>query len=395
MKQMGRIDRPKSVLKTGQPSHKVVLFEQDTSYYFQKGNYYHQKNNLSKALIFFRKAIELDPKNAINHYNLACLLSKTNQLKEANRIFKHILCRLDPEMIECHFLMAVNYGVLEDLDSARQSLLKYLEHSPEGEMAEEARELIYVLEEEGGVSTGPAEALSIRENEAVRRELAAQNPALVRKRLAEEPCFYRMLLWGLYQGGDKLKYEILSLLGEVSTPEAEVILRDFAANPWLKERFRQAALLTLKNMIPEAQCSIYREGHFVEVNLGSYPLDAPVWKPEWQKVLDCTMENMRRNAHYEDDFFEDVHAIWLDYLNHVYPKVPRIIKPEAWGAALEYSLARFHFLSLTQKDLAIEYGVATSTVALKFKAINRVLQIDHKAYRNMLAFLARRDREKE
>lgn len=392
---MGRIDRPKSVLKTGQPAHKIILFEQDTSYYFQKGNYYHQKNNFSKALLFFRKAIELDPKNAVNHYNLACLLSKTNQLEEANRAFKHILKRLDPEMVECHFLMAVNYGILEDLDRARQSLLNYLEHSPEGDMAEEARELIYILEEESETATGPAEALSGRENEMIRRELATQNPALARKRLAEEPEFCRMLLWGFHQGGDELKYGIVAFLGKTAAPEAEALLREFAANPWLKERFRQSVLLTLKNMVPDAQCRIYREGHFVEVNLDSYPLAAPVWKLEWQKVLDCTIKNMRRNAHYEDDFFEDVHAIWIDYLNHVYPKVPRIIKPEAWGAALEYSLARFHFLNLTQKELAADYGVATSTVALKFKLINQALQIDQKAYRNMLAFLARQDREKD
>ena len=139
---MGRVDRPRMVIRTGEPADKVVLFQQDTNYYVEKGSYYHQKNKLSKALLFFRRAIELEPKNAISHYNLACLLSKTSRLEEANRVFSHIVQNLDTKMTECYFLMAINYGLLEDLESAKKYLQKYIDLSPEGEMAEEARELV-------------------------------------------------------------------------------------------------------------------------------------------------------------------------------------------------------------------------------------------------------------
>lgn len=50
-------------------------------------------------------------------------------------------------------------------------------------------------------------------------------------------------------------------------------------------------------------------------------------------------------------------------------------------------------MNLTQEELARAYGVSPSSVGRKYKQINALLKIDQKAYRNMLAFLVRHDRE--
>lgn len=392
VKLLGRVDRPKGILKTAGLSGKIIPFVQDSNYYFQKGSYYHQKNKLPKALIFLKKAIEIEPDNAHHHYNLACLLSKTSQLKEANRIFRHIVKNMDPKMTECYFLMAINYGLMEDLARTKQYLRKYLQLTAEGDIAEEARELLLNMEEEECDDCD----ITNQDNDALEQAISSLSDDQLRERF-QDKSFQLALQWGLYQGSDGLKERIIRFYGTLQHMKADLCLREYVISPWVKERLRQIALLELKNKMPDGNdgnCRVYSDGRITEIDLSSYPLLAPVWRDEWQAVLDCVFENMRKSPYYGEEFFEDIQAIWLDFINHVYPNMPRISKAQAWSAGLEYCLARFHFLGLTQKDLARDYGVSPTSVSRTYKQINRMLHIDQKAYRNMLSFLAHHDRER-
>ena len=392
VKELGRADRPRGILKTDHRSSKVVPFVQDASYYAQKGAYYNQKNKLSRALLYLQKAVEAEPDDPVNHYNLACLLSKIDRFKEANYIFKHIVQNMDPELTECYFFMAVNHGLMEDLLEAKRCLLKYLHASPEGDMAEEAEDLLLALEDEDD-SEAYNRGLSAAENEALLGLIGNLDKVRFKERLLEDEDFLRTLQWGLYQGGDLLKEAIIRLYGEADSETARESLVEFAANPWVNERLRQIVLLELKRANPAGRCRIYKDGRFREITLRDCPPPAPIWEGKWQQVLECTFANMRRSAYYSEEFFDDAEAIWLDFINQVYPQGPRVDRPQTWAAGLEYCLARFHFLGLTQKELAAAYGVSTASLRRKFSEINQVLQIDRKAYRNMLTFLTDREGE--
>lgn len=389
---MGRVDRPKGILKT-ELTGKIIPFEQDSNYYFQKGNYYHQKNKLSKALLFLKKAIEIEPGNAENHYNLACLLSKTGSLAEANEIFRHILRKLDPAMTECYFLIAINHGLMEDMDGARKYLLKYLHVSPEGDMAEEAHDLLTAMDEEEVDHPAGDNEFTVQESAAIEEAISGLSTEQLRRRF-EEKSFRQALQRGLYQGSDSLKEQIIRLYGKIHYHENLSHLHDYVVSPWVKERLRQIALLELKNISPAENCRIYSDGRIIEVNLCSYPLLAPTWREEWQEVLNLTFANMRSNSYYGEEFFDDAQAIWLDFVNNSYPAMPRIRKPQAWAAGLEYCLARFHFLSVTQKELAADYGVSPVSISRVYKVINDLLHIEQKAYRNMLTYLAHQERDR-
>ena len=368
----------------------MIPFRQSADYYMQKGTYYNGKNRLSKALLFLQKTIEIDLNDPQNHYNLACLLSKTGNLSEANLIFEHIVEEMDPELGECYFFMAVNYGLMEELELARKYLLKYLELDPEGDMAEEAEDLLYAIEEEDEL-VASSRGLGPEENEAMQSLVEELKGIRFKARLLEEKELLQTLKRGLYGGSDMLKEAIISLLGDTACTVAGKCLADFAANPWVNERLRQVALLELKRIAPGGKFRIYSEGRFREVQLHNHPLPAPVWQEGWQKVLECTIANMRRSRYYSEEFFEDVEAIWIDFINRSYPDGPRVGKPQTWAAGLEYCLARFHFLGLTQKELAGAYGVSAASVGRKFTEINSVLDIQQKAYRNMLSYFSRRD----
>jgi tetratricopeptide (TPR) repeat protein len=362
----------------------VVPFERDAGFYLQKGMFYYQKNKPDKALRFFQKAVSVEPKNPFNHYNLACMLSKLGRLREANRIFLHIVNEMDETLADCYFLLAINYGLLEDLEKSREYLMRYLHTEPDGDMSYEAMELLDAIDED--VSFEELPAYSERDL-FMDRVLETGNAEDLSKLYSNSRGFRKALNNRLYHGSDEFKEEILRFYGVLGGDMARRVLREFVRNPWIKERFRQLALLELKNLGEREKVQVFQNGKLREMNLESYPIKMPVWRKEWQQVIDCAVKNMRKSNCYEEGFFDDVQAIWLDYINTVYPETPRIIKKETWAAALEYSLARFHFLSLTQKELAKEYGVSIASISLKFKEINRALCLDEKAYQNMVTYL--------
>jgi tetratricopeptide (TPR) repeat protein len=366
------------------PEKKIVPFQRDARYYYNKGTLYFQRQRFEKALMYFRKAVEMEPQNSLHYYNLGCLLSRMGQLREANRIFKYIVEELDPDFTECIFLKAINYGLLEDFEKTEQLLRQYLRVSPQGEMAQEARELLFSLtdwdEEEGG---GPAPA----EEGCLYRDLLQNSSRKELKALWEKDEDLRAALYrGLFQWDDGLKEKIISLLA--AGREGEGALREFVKNPWIKERLRQIALLALKEMGSAGALQAFHNGKIQEVKGADLPPESSLWRAEWQRVLECALARMSQSREYDGGFFDDIRAMWLDYINTVYPRVPRIHKVETWAAGLEYCLARFHFLDITQREMAEFYGVSVSSVAAKYKEINEALSLEQKAYQNVVSYLS-------
>jgi tetratricopeptide (TPR) repeat protein len=363
---------------------KVVPFERDAGYYLQKGMFNYQKNKLDKALLFFQRAVGAEPSNPYNQYNLACLLSKLGRLKEANKVFVHIVNVLDSSMADCYFLLAINYGLLEDLDKSREYLQRYLQAEPDGEMSYEAEELLDALDEDFVYDNLPAYT---EKDVLMERVLSSDSTEELNNLYATSAGFRQALNNRLFHRSDEFKEDILRFYGVLGGDGAKKILLDFVKNPWIKERFRQLALLELKNLGEGGTVQVFLDGELKEMDLACYPIRMPVWRKEWQDVVDRAIENMRHSNCYDEGFFDDVQAIWLDYINTVYPETPKIRKVEMWAAALEYSLARFHYLDLTQKELAEEYRVSPGSISGKFKEINSALLIDEKAYKNMVAYL--------
>jgi len=69
--------------------------------------------------------------------------------------------------------MAINYGLMDDMHKAQHYLQKYLQASPDGEMAEEARDLLQVMEESGDEEIYYTPALTGQENEAIEQWLSS------------------------------------------------------------------------------------------------------------------------------------------------------------------------------------------------------------------------------
>ncbi len=124
---------------------KVVDFSLGSKFYFQRGNYYYSKNNLDKALDFYRRAIDVDPDNPTNIFNLACLLSELENYSESNRLFRQLLDQGGDEFNESLYWLAMNYGQQQQFDKAYKYLRQYLEVEPEGEYSDAAWHIISTL----------------------------------------------------------------------------------------------------------------------------------------------------------------------------------------------------------------------------------------------------------
>lgn len=365
----------------------VVPFLRQAAYYFDKGNFYYRKNKLDKALLFFSKTVELDPDNALYHYNLACILSRMGELEEANMIFSHIVHHLDPSLTACYFLMAVNCGMRSELEKARYYLNLYLQFAQDGAMIEEAEDLLIALSREDAGLHG---AMAEGEKAELKGRYGAEQEEIMRS-YGESQEMRKLLWYSLYHQNTQLVEKSIRMFGLLREGSGETNLREFVRNPWIKQRMRIQALLELKNMGVKGLVTVYMDGCLRDVDLGYYPLIAPFWLEQWQDVLELTLEKMRRSNAYGELFYEDVQAIWIDYINNLYPHMPAIKKKETWAAGLEYALARYHFLHLTQQKLAGQYGVSPPSISARYQEINRVLNIEHRAYRNMLRYLTRRE----
>ncbi|ATY83978.1 DDE transposase family protein [Kyrpidia spormannii] len=136
---------------SGKPKgHKVALVRMDATFFFERAVRSLDRHDLPRALKYFRKVVEYEPANPVNHCNLAGVLSELGDYQASNEVLERVLLELDPKMYECYFYMANNFANLGLYDLAQEYASRYLEVDPEGEFAEEAEEMLDILVTEFG-----------------------------------------------------------------------------------------------------------------------------------------------------------------------------------------------------------------------------------------------------
>ncbi|MDU5951092.1 MAG: tetratricopeptide repeat protein, partial [Paenibacillus macerans] len=101
-----------------------------------------------KALKYFRKAVEYEPENPVNHCNMAGILSEMGDYEASNEVLATVLRDIDPTMTECYFYMANNYANMDLFEAAEEALVTYLEEDASGYFLTEAEEMMDLLQYE-------------------------------------------------------------------------------------------------------------------------------------------------------------------------------------------------------------------------------------------------------
>ncbi|MCY0868990.1 MAG: tetratricopeptide repeat protein, partial [Firmicutes bacterium] len=134
----------------GREKGKVVPFQPDAAFFFERGVRYLDRHDLSRALKSFERAVQCEPSNAVNHCNLAGVLSELGDFEQSNEVLRNVISDIAPDMAECHFYMANNYANLGEYELAEEHVVRYLEIDPTGEFAPDADEMLDVLIHEYG-----------------------------------------------------------------------------------------------------------------------------------------------------------------------------------------------------------------------------------------------------
>ncbi|WDM22257.1 tetratricopeptide repeat protein [Paenibacillus polymyxa] len=132
-------------LRVSEPSPKIIALRFDASFFFEKAVRSLDRNHYDKALKYFRKAVEYEPDNPVNHCNMAGILSEMGDYAGSNEILSSVLSDVDSSMTECYFYMANNYANMEQFEEAEKALITYLEEDEEGQFLDEAEEMMELL----------------------------------------------------------------------------------------------------------------------------------------------------------------------------------------------------------------------------------------------------------
>lgn len=127
------------------PRAKIIPIQLDAAFFYERAVRSLDRCRYDKALRYFRKAVEYEPDNPVNHCNMAGILSEMGNYEESNNILRKVLDELDPSMTECWFYMANNYANMEMYEAAEEALVQYLEEDTDGQFLEEAEEMMDLL----------------------------------------------------------------------------------------------------------------------------------------------------------------------------------------------------------------------------------------------------------
>ena len=143
---------------------KIIPIQWDATFFFERAVRSLDRFHYDKALKYFRRAVEYEPENPVNHCNMAGILSEMGNYDESNGILRMIVSELDPTMTECHFYMANNFANMEQYEAAESALIRYLEEDEEGQFLDEAEEMMDLLQYE---LDRPARLTSIKSREGL------------------------------------------------------------------------------------------------------------------------------------------------------------------------------------------------------------------------------------
>ncbi|MNI20441.1 tetratricopeptide repeat protein [compost metagenome] len=137
------MEKKKRISKAPKP--KVISINMDAAFFFERAVQSLDRFHYEKALKYFRRAVEYEQDNPVNHCNLAGVLSEMGNYEESNRILQQILDDIDPTMTECYFYMANNYVNMDSYELAETSIIHYLENDAVGQFIEESEEMMELL----------------------------------------------------------------------------------------------------------------------------------------------------------------------------------------------------------------------------------------------------------
>ncbi|WP_232696569.1 tetratricopeptide repeat protein [Brevibacillus daliensis] len=123
----------------------VTAFHREADFFAEWGMRALQRNNHTKALQCFKRAMEMEPSNANYYCNTASVLAEMGKFEDSNDLLFTVIEEIDPSLLEVYFYLANNFANMDEFEMAADMALKYLKKDEEGAYAVEAQELLHYI----------------------------------------------------------------------------------------------------------------------------------------------------------------------------------------------------------------------------------------------------------
>ncbi len=184
------------------------------------------------------------------------------------------------------------------------------------------------------------------------------------------PLVRSSFIWALRHGDSKTKLQVIQAFGLIADREVEEALKSFLLEPEEDPYLKDIALFVLRNLGVNQPLPVCFGGKTTLVDPSRVASALPVWKTEWQAVVDLALKQMKRSFDLQQQ--HDLETLWVEFLTLLYPEIPEITHVEGWAAALEYLTAKIHRRPVTYDAVAERYGISASTVRRYSRRIDEV-----------------------
>lgn len=124
---------------------KVLPFALDGDFCFTKGVKAFKKSKFELAAKWIKRAIEVEPEEPLYQCQLSIIYTEIGLYHRANELLIGVLKNSKYHYPDCYYLLANNYAHLGLLNEARKNALQYLEECPDGDVSEEAKDLLELI----------------------------------------------------------------------------------------------------------------------------------------------------------------------------------------------------------------------------------------------------------
>jgi len=194
--------------------------------------------------------------------------------------------------------------------------------------------------------------------------------------MKENPLIRSSFFWALRHGDHKTKLQVIQAMGLIADQEVEEALQAFLLEPDEDAYLKEMALFVLRNLGVNQPLPVRSGATTTLVDPSRVSTQLPVWRSEWQAVVDLALERMKPSFDLQQQ--HDMETLWAEFLTRLYPDTPTVSHLEGWAAALEYLTAKMHGQSVTYEQVAQKYNISASTARRYVQRVDEVCCVKEK-----------------
>ena len=194
--------------------------------------------------------------------------------------------------------------------------------------------------------------------------------------MKRDPLVRSSLFWALRFGEMPARLQALEAMMLLGDEEAKEAVRSLLTDPEQNVYMRQLSYYVLRRLGVREPLQFLSESGMELLEDMYAGCDLPADLEEASTVVNDLREHM--DDHYELYMVHDAEVLWLEYLERSQPDAPKVVKAEAWAAAVEYLILKLYQRDVTYQETADRYRVSASTVSKNVKRIASVCGMEIK-----------------